>query len=679
MRREMQKKVAYILCCVALYTACLPMPPVKSAAVLTLSLEQAKTLALANSDACKKLQTKINLQKVKYVEAVKSVGLKQKDMLTFRWNPLLDFQFPEQPGLTDSYEWQYKPVQMQCELTALWHELEDTRYETAEQISNLYAEAYICQEKIAFLDEARISQEETLERNRARVKTGEAKIADVEKMEDSLEKLVTDVSQAMREMETLKKKITAMAGVDVRIGYRFENPLISVSPNRDALPTLVEHTLENDHGYYEAKLNSRLGLLSLETNEKLMKQHYKGKMDWIQSYVDQAKEGKEIDGDAFQAAYDAFLGEIEKPWNGDIRILFIKIPKDWFKGEQDGVRYIEDDPYILYTDALEYVDLKNEEDTVKSSLKTSVGDSFEAIVTTWNSYLSLQETAGKQETAMDKALLLNRLGELSYEGLRAEQDAYKQAQMEELEALGEVSALLYSFDRLTCGGMTKYISGQLTAMEPAYGGDSFLSAEELNGASYYIKTRAEDHVFLFGIVIPEDFSLSVSSFELWVNGTQVGERTEAGQELKHLTLALDGIEKAAVRLYDGEKFLDECQIDPEASSGELEITGGYEIVPAGSGRAVATYTCTTDKILGITEITFRPLAGEKIAFYQIQDLNGIGMGASTEIPTEESFSHLSVAADDLENIRAVFYDERGNLLYTARLRETTMEAVAEEG
>lgn len=90
-------------------------------------------------------------------------------------------------------------------------------------------------------------------------------------------------------------------------------------------------------------------------------------------------------------------------------------------------------------------------------------------------------------------------------------------------------------------------------------------------------------------------------------------------------------------------------------------------------------TCTTDKILGITEITFRPLAGEKIAFYQIQDLNGIGMGASTEIPTEESFSHLSVAADDLENIRAVFYDERGNLLYTARLRETTMEAVAEEG
>ena len=533
--------------------------------------------------------------------------------------------------------------------------------------------------KIAFLDEARISQEETLERNRARVKTGEAKIADVEKMEDSLEKLVTDVSQAMREMETLKKKITAMAGVDVRIGYRFENPLISVSPNRDALPTLVEHTLENDHGYYEAKLNSRLGLLSLETNEKLMKQHYKGKMDWIQSYVDQAKEGKEIDGDAFQAAYDAFLGEIEKPWNGDIRILFIKIPKDWFKGEQDGVRYIEDDPYILYTDALEYVDLKNEEDTVKSSLKTSVGDSFEAIVTTWNSYLSLQETAGKQETAMDKALLLNRLGELSYEGLRAEQDAYKQAQMEELEALGEVSALLYSFDRLTCGGMTKYISGQLTAMEPAYGGDSFLSAEELNGASYYIKTRAEDHVFLFGIVIPEDFSLSVSSFELWVNGTQVGERTEAGQELKHLTLALDGIEKAAVRLYDGEKFLDECQIDPEASSGELEITGGYEIVPAGSGRAVATYTCTTDKILGITEITFRPLAGEKIAFYQIQDLNGIGMGASTEIPTEESFSHLSVAADDLENIRAVFYDERGNLLYTARLRETTMEAVAEEG
>lgn len=575
MYKRICRGLAGLMICSAFCTAALPVcrTEVRASSERSLSLEQAQALALANSKSYKKIQTKISLQKVKYADAVKSIALKQKNMKTFRWSPLLSFKFPEWPDLADSYEWQYKPVQIQCQLTTLWHELTDMKYEITEKVSNLYVQAYISQEKTAFAVRRKETLEQTLERNRVLLQTGKALQADIDKMEQTVKKLDSDLSQRQRELANAKKKLTELVSLDVTYGYRLENPMVTSGIERSALQSLKEYTLENDQGYYEAKMNTRLGLISLELNEDLMNSHYGSKMNLIRTYINQAKQGQEIDGDAFKAAYDSFLETIEKPWSGSKKILFIKIPKEWFKGSLDGARYIEDDPYVLYTAAVEYADLKNEEESIKAELETNISDSFEAAVTAQNVYQSLKEDTDRQKKAVEKAELLNRLGNLSNKELSAEQESYEALQMDTLDALAASSELIYSFDRLTCGGITKYREGELTGAEAASGGDGFLTGEPAGEAAYYIRTKAEDNLFLFGIIIPDDYGLDVTGFELWVNGTRIGERTAADSELKHLTLTLDGIDQAVVRLSSGDDLLAECGVDPMVSSGKLDITG----------------------------------------------------------------------------------------------------------
>ena len=138
------------------------------------SLKQAQQLAIANSSAYKKVLNKIELQEIKYAAAVKSIKMKKKNMSTFRWTPLLSFKFPEQPTLADEYDWQYKPVQITCVINKLKHQLSDEKLASKEEISLLYVEAYVCQEKITFQEKQLEEAETTLEKNKIRLSAGEA-------------------------------------------------------------------------------------------------------------------------------------------------------------------------------------------------------------------------------------------------------------------------------------------------------------------------------------------------------------------------------------------------------------------------------------------------------------------------------------------------------------------------
>ena len=76
-------------------------------------------------------------------------------------------------------------------------------------------------------------------------------------------------------------------------------------------------------------------------------------MSYISDFVNQAIAGQKISQKAFKNQYEEFLKAIDEPWQGNVRILFIRIPKEWFKGQISGIRYVEDEPYALYEAALE--------------------------------------------------------------------------------------------------------------------------------------------------------------------------------------------------------------------------------------------------------------------------------------------------------------------------------------
>lgn len=267
-------------------------------------------------------------------------------------------------------------------------------------------------------------------------------------------------------------------------------------------------------------------------------------------------------------AYGRFLETVDKPWSGSLKILFLRIPKEWFKGSLDGVRYIEDEPYALYTAALEYADLLKEEENVRSELAGQVAESFEAMISAGKAYRSLEESAEEEAGLLEKNQALNQLGKLTLEELKLEQESYDELQIQVMDALAEYSRLLYSFDRLTCGGFTRYLNGEDLDMTASSGGESYLEREPQE-ASYYIRTIIEEQMFELGISLPDGFTPEITDFELWVNGVQIGERTPAAESIRHLTLALDGIDTAFIRLYNSDELVSECEIETMVSTAPL--------------------------------------------------------------------------------------------------------------
>lgn len=678
MGRKKWKKSLLALCAACVITElCSKDMGLVNAGGQMLSLQQAKKMAYAQSPGYTKVKSKINLQKIKYQEAVKSIALKQKNMRSFRWSPLLNFKFPQQPDLATQYDWLYKPMQIQMQLSSLYHELEDVKFQTDETVSNLYVTVYVVQEKADFAKERLENVEDARERTAWRVKTGEASQSDLDKMESKEKKLITDISLLLRQLEQAKEKLGGAIGIEMCRGYQFSSPYVKGKLKRSALEELTEYTLENDQGFYEAKLSARAALISMELNERLLKSRYDKYMPYIQSYINQAREGKKIDMDAFKATYDQFLYALDEWWNGSFRILFIKIPKEWLKGEIDGIRYIEDDPYVMYAQVLEYADLKREQDSKEKEVRSQVADEFEALITARNALETLQEAVKDMGEELDKSLILNQEGRLSYEELEAIQDEYEEYQAEMLDSLASYSSQLYSFDRLTCGGAGKYLEAGSLSVSVAAGGDSYLEREEGEGAYYTIESRMEDNVFVLRVWMPDDFSIKITDFELWAGDVQIGGRTKIDEPLRHLALTIEGKDEVRIRFYQEGIFVDECSIQPTVQRDILDIKGEYQIKKTTGKKKIADYAYTIDKASGMAKLTIKPEAGEAIAYYQITTQGGSAVydGAITDIGT--SFRYLSLAEKDQKNLRVKFFNQDQKELYTGVLDPDTLEIIVE--
>ena len=633
------------------------------AADKTLSLQQAQKVAIAKSSKRVKILNKIELQEIKYSAAVKSIQMKKKNMSTFRWTPLLSFKFPEQPTLADEYEWQYKPLQITSTISSLQHQLLDDQLETKESVSNLYVQIYINQEKIAFLEENLEQAQTTLTRNQARLAVGEATQSDIDKLQQSIDRLTTDISLQKRSFETNKSKLSKLINQDVTTGYTFQNPLQQADIPRNILDNLIQYTLDNDQSYYEAKMDTRLAYTGMNMMESMMRSQYGNKMNNIMPFINQIKAGDSVDSGAFKNAYKQMLDNVDAPWNGTKKILFIRIKKEWFKGAVDGSRYVEDDPYALYTGALEYMDALKEQNSLQDELTNSVKSGFETLKTAQIAYNDAQKSCDILEQEVEKNTRLNLLGKVSYEELSDLQEEYRNQESETLDLLAEYTQLLYSYDRLTCGGITAYLEGTDVEMKAAQGGNSFIAKELEGKAYYYINYRVEDNIFVMGVSIPDNYSLDITDYALYVNDMQIGDVTPIDEELEHLALDLDQVDKAQIFLYDGQELVDVREIDSSVNQAELPINGGYTLEHKESVQTVATYIYTLQKTTNTVSMKITPKDSEQIAYYRLTDTDGNAVNGDEMIPIDEEFTYLSLLVGNLSGLNIIFYDSQEQELY----------------
>ena len=663
--RTWRKRLFSIALSVAVLVSMLAIyPPIKTdAADKVLTLSTARNLAIRNSSAYELAQMKVDSKKAARESALKAIKLKKKDLSTFRWSPLIKLKFPTKPNFAQASEFQFKPVQLAGEIQIAKQKVYDALYQVTENVNNLYVEIVTLQDTIAFNEKKYDSLLTAVEHNKEKLKTGDANQSDIDRQQKKADTLEQTLSRDKRTLAADLRKLTGMVGMDVTTGYTFEKPYVEASIERSMLPQLIEYTEDRDATYYEACVTAASAKMELTTNYSLIKSKYRKDIKMISGYVNDALGGRKISSRAFKNAYKKFLEKIDSYWKGKKRIcLFIKIPRIWMKGSLDGTRYIDDDPYVLYQNVLDYIAAKKDEESAKAELEQGLEDAFNNYVNVRSTYQKYLEDIAEEEQRIKEYEVKNRMGYLTLEEYEDSVDDYEALQNSMLEAMKTYTQTLYSLDRQTCGGISALLSGTDIDLQVAKSGESFVEKDQKE-ARYFLTPIIQREMFELTLFIPDEFPVEITHYELWCDDTQLGERTEIDKSLRHLTLTKDNTEKVWIRLYNGDEFIDDCVIDPSEESGTLNIVTAMTINKEETG-VIGSYLTTISDVTGIMSVIFTPLESEEIGYYRVLTQSGKALGGSEKQEISKEFRHLGLVSSDLANLTIEFYGKSGMLLYT---------------
>lgn len=665
---RLKRALALVLASGVLFTSVITSEMTDTSAQVktTYTMEQARAQAYLNSSKMEQLEGRLETKQVQLAQAVKTIKMKQKNMSTFRWSPLLSFKFPTKADLSEAFEFQFKPISIQYEIDTVNHQITDQRFTIYEQVNTVYLDIVMLEKEIDLNQKKLDALEESIHRSQIKLTIGQATQADIDTMTSKRNSLESKISSATRNLNSKKKKLVNLTGnTSIYNDYTFENPLVVSDMKRsEVLDALIQNTLDNDETYYEAKIAETSARVALTTYYELMSRQYSSKdMSMIRDYYNQALNGQKLNTRAFKQKYKEFLQAIDRPWEGKKKILFFKFPKVWFKGAIDGSRYVEDEPYALYEAALEYQEARLEAESVKEDLTQQVEDAFDNFISVKNSYQEAVDQVDAAKAQLDRDLLLNQLGTLTYEEYESSLDNYESLQNDMLEAMQLYSSTLYEFDRLTCGAVSQYMEKGTLDVNAADGGESVIIEENVDGSHYYIEQIIQNEEFRLRIQLADELKDQITDYELWCDQTQIGARTPIDQTLRHLALALKGVDVVKIRFYNGNDFVDDCEIDPSALSGELSITTGYHVQDDASGSLIGTYSCNKNDTTKCTELTLAPDVQENIAYYRIRTSDGKYLRSEEYVPVTETFQYLSILEPDLAKVTIEFYDSDQNKLY----------------
>ena len=648
----------------------------------TMTLNTARSLAIQKSGAYESAQNAVESKKAARESALKSLKAKQKNLASFRWTPLLNFKFPQKPDFSQASEFQFKPLQLASDVDVAEHKLQDTVFDINLKVNNLYVDLVMTQDKINFHENQLESLQEGVAHNQARLKMGEANQSDVDRLQKKVDSLNNTLAGEKRTLAADLKKLSDMIGFDVTTGYTFEKPYVEAVIDRSSLPALITYTEDRDQSYYEACAQATTARLQLSTNYGLIKEKYGGDTNIISGYVNQALNGQEVSTKGFKQDYKKFLDKIDSYWGGRIPIIWVWwvplvwIKREWLKGELDGIRYIQDDPYVLFQNVLDYMGAVKDQKAAQKELDQSVEDTFNQYISVRAAYEQAQKDVKKMENDLKEYAVKNRMGLMTMEEYQDQQDDYEELQNGMLDAMKLYTTTLYSFDRLTCGGVSSLLSGTDADLHTAVVGESYVEKEGKE-AKYFLKSIIQRQMFELTLYFPEDFPVEITDYELWCDNTMIGQRTAVDKSLRALTLEKDKVDKVFIRLYNGSDFVDDCTINPGDESGPLNVTTAMNIRKDETGE-IGTYDTTVSDVTGLVSISLKPLESEKIGSFRLLAEDGTPLGDGKPITVDKQFTYLGIVSLDLSKVKIELYDQSQGLKYKAHFNTDSKKIIKDE-
>jgi hypothetical protein len=259
---------------------------------------------------------------------------------------------------------------------------------------------------------------------------------------------------------------------------------------------------------------------------------------------------------------------------------------------------------------------------------------------------------------------------MTFDEYQDKQKQYEEDQNALLDALKTYTDTMNEFNRTACGGVYPYLTGKSVRLSASGTGLSY--SEDSDKAMYYFNPIIQSQEFEVSVFIPENFPIELSTYELWVDTTKIGETTDIDKSIRHLSLVTGNYQKVLLRFFAGNgNFVDDCEINPSVAKGPLDIVTERK---AGEDEVkIGTFTSETNSDTEITTITLTLDDGRDEKKYRILTEDGAFVSSDEKLEISKPFKYLSLITKDFRRLKIEFFDENDNLRSEGRFDDSALE------
>ena len=147
------------------------------------------------------------------------------------------------------------------------------------------------------------------------------------------------------------------------------------------------------------------------------------------------------------------------------------------------------------------------------------------------------------------------------------------------------------------------------------------------------------------------------------------------EELRHLTIDYGGSSMLTIRLYNGEEYVTECEVDASVPRDVLNLN--TQPVEEATERIIGTYQVKTvvQQNVSLSTLTLSVDAAEGASTYTLT-YGEQGIYTTDPISIDEPFTYLTLLISSLEDVTVQLYDSGGNPLTQARFDVELQQIVA---
>ncbi len=618
------------------------------AAEKTLTLSQAVSLTLKNSNAIQKVVLSKVKKEIELKQAYAAVADTRKNESTVRFSLLFNIKFPEKHGMPKEIELLTKIPDIQSEIKVL----------NAEKQNAILSETAKCEQQFytVVFDSWNIEYCKNLQNE---VKTAQSKIltefykgnalkSDVEYMAKQVSDADSAYTDALSAYEKDKEKLSAIIGADVSHGYDFKCSLPEVDLHRSELDKIKDYTLKYDYTYYKASENKNAADSRTETVKSVYSGRYGSDAANVMSYINSCKSrGEKIDYEVFINKYNSFLSAIERPWNGSyvINLIFFKIyiPKEWFKGTYSGARYLEDERYSLFVSLAELDEAEQDRVSAYDELINAVTDGYYALNESKDAYNSAKSYLAAAEKSYSDALKDNLAGLVSFTDLYDKKVALLQQQKSIYEMRTDYAKSISAYNLTTAGYISdRVLNGGESGIKNYEDGISAGEQTDDDTPSWYVNVGGASYKVTFGVKIPESYD--VTNFEIFTSdGTLIGG-AETDKTLNNISTVYTDTSLLTLKLYKDGKLKYTAEFDGMQYYGTLDLKSAE-----GGSFTGGTWETAADGMKATFTISTQQYDYDKFALYYGDKLIGEGTA-------DKGVCHLAAVFADMTGFTVVLYD-----------------------